>query len=121
MATTQEDFITPMVSEFNLRIADIEEKQRLLRDRMMLVGKNIVELREQASKDITDLKVRLDDIEKNIEKLIAGFLRIGEELEKKARKSELEIIERQLKMFQPLNFIREEDLDKILKGKKKDN
>lgn len=117
MAAIQEDFITPMVSEFNLRIADIEEKQRLLRDRIMLMGKNIVELREQSSIDISNIKASLDGIEKNIEKLKGGFLRLSEEMEKKARKSELEILERQMKMFQPLNFIREGDLDKSIKDK----
>jgi len=119
MVATQEDFITPLVSEFNSRIADIEEKQRLLKDRMILVGKNIVELREQSSKDIVEIKVRLDEIERTLEKLTNNFLRIGEEIEKKARKSELEIIEKQLKMFQPLNFIRAEDLDKILNNRMK--
>ena len=119
MAAIQEDFITPLVSEFNSRIADIEEKQRLLKDRMILIGKNIVELREQTSKDIVELKVRLDNIERTLEKLKNGFLRMGEEMEKKARKSELEIIEKQLKMFQPLNFIRVEDLDKIIDKKLK--
>ena len=119
MATTQEDFITPMVSEFNSRIADIEEKQRLLKDRMILMGKNIVELRERTSNDIIEIKVRLDEIERTTEKLKNGILRMGEEMDKKARKSELEIIEKQSKIFQPLNFIRVEDLDRILKEREK--
>jgi len=78
MATTQEDFITPIISEFNSRIADIEEKQRLLKDRITLIGKNIVELREQTSKDIVEIKIKLEEIEKTIEKLKDGFLRMSE-------------------------------------------
>ena len=120
MATTREDFITPLISEFNLRIADIEEKQRLLKDRITLIGKNIVELREQTSKDIVEIKIKLEEIEKTIEKLKDGFLRMSEEMEKKARKSEIEILEKQFKMFQPLNFIRAEDLNKIIDEKLKE-
>jgi hypothetical protein len=120
MVATQEDFTNPITSEFNLRIADMEEKQRLLRDRLMLIGKNIVELREQASKETTELKTRLSEIELNLNKLRAGFLRMGDELEKKARKSEVQIIEKQLKMFQPLNFIRDGNIDKMSEIKKRD-
>jgi len=120
MATTQEDFITPIISEFNSRIADIEEKQRLLKDRITLIGKNIVELREQTAKDIAEIKIKKEEIEKTIEKLKDGFLRMSEEMEKKARKSEIEILEKQFKMFQPLNFIRAEDLNKIIDEKLKE-
>ncbi|MEM3405552.1 MAG: hypothetical protein QW117_01095 [Candidatus Pacearchaeota archaeon] len=96
------NFITSIISDFNLRISDIEEKQRLLRDRIILVGKNIIELREEQSKEMTEIKLRLEEIEKSVEKIKSALLTLSNELEKKARKSELEIIKKQIKMFEPL-------------------
>lgn len=95
-------FITSIISDFNLRISDIEEKQRLLRDRIILVSKNIIELREEQSKEMAEIKLRLEEIEKSVEKIKSALLTLSNELEKKARKSELEIIKKQIKMFEPL-------------------
>lgn len=36
-----------------------------------------------------------------------AIIRISEELEKKARKSELDLIAKQMKMFQPLEYLKE--------------
>lgn len=110
----QQDIMIPAISEMNSRIADMEEKQRLLKDKMLLIGENLVDIREQINIDLTEIKIKQGELGQDIEKLKNGFLRIGDELEKKARKSELSIIEKQLKMFEPLNFARIEDVEMMI-------
>lgn len=116
----EQDYFVSALSELNSRIADIEEKQRLIKDRMLLVGKNLVDMRENINKDLTEIKLRLEGLEQNTEKLKQAFLRIGDELEKKARKSELEILEKQMKMFEPLKLARLEDVERIVENKLKE-
>lgn len=103
--------------ELSSNIADLEEKNRLMRERVLLIGKNLVESREKNSKDITDLKIAVSEIKEDISKIKAFLLRVSEELEKRARKSEVELLAKQAKMFSPLELVRMEDLKKII-GKK---
>ena len=53
MPNGEQDFITPLLSEFNTKLRDIEEKQRLLKERVLLIGQNLVESKETIETQIT--------------------------------------------------------------------
>ncbi len=99
--TEQQDFTLSLLSELNTKLRDTEEKHRLLKERVLLIGQNLVEARENTSKEISELKANIEEMKKEISKIKSSFLRFSEELDKKARKSELEILSKQMKMFQP--------------------
>ncbi len=103
--------------ESNVRIRDIEEKTRLLKDRVLLIGNNLVETREKYNKDISSLKSDLELLKKDIKKIKDNMQRIYEETESFARKDDLAILERQFKMFEPLKLARTEDAKKMLNTK----
>jgi len=88
--------------DINVRVRDLEERQRLIRDKLGLISKNFVELKEEYEKEVTGLRTDLEEIKRRIEKLEDLFSRLSEELEGKAKRSDVEIIAKQLKMFQPL-------------------
>ena len=88
-------------SESNTRISDLEERQRLLKERVLLIGQNLIEARESLETDLLQLKDSVEDIKKDIKKMKSLLLRVSDELEKKARKSELELVQKQMKMFDP--------------------
>lgn len=81
------------------RLKDIEEKQRLLRDRILLVGKNLVEDRESMLQEIQEIKKLLSKVrEENIK--IQDFLKkVADQLSESARKEELMMLQRQLDLF----------------------
>jgi Rad3-related DNA helicase len=81
------------------RLKDIEEKQRLLRDRILLVGKNMVEERESMLKEIQEIKKLLSKtVEENIK--IQDFLKkVADQLSESARKEELMMLQRQIELF----------------------
>jgi hypothetical protein len=91
--------ITPDV---NVRVRDLEERQRLIRDKLGLISKNFVVLKEEYEKEVSDLRIKIEELKKKVERLVDNFLRLSEEMEGKAKKSDIEIIAKQLKMFQPL-------------------
>ena len=115
MPETETDFNVAIFAEFNTRIRDIEEKVRLLKERVLLIGQNIIEIREAAEKEITELKLLTQELKIDVEKIKSAIIRIEEELDKKARKSELEILQKQAKIFQPLEFVRREELKELIK------
>ena len=52
----QEGFYDRFFSEVNTRLRDLEEKQRLLRDKMLLVTKGLIGEREKTFNEIQELK-----------------------------------------------------------------
>lgn len=114
MPEQQQDYVTPLLAEFNTKIRDLEEKQRLLKERVLLIGNNLVEMREEINKGITDLKISSEQAKQDILKTRETLQRISEELENFARKSEIEMLKKQAKMFQPLNLAKLEDVKNMI-------
>jgi len=111
----EEDYASQMMlSEFNTKLRDLEEKQRLLKERVLIIGQNLIETRDELRAELNGLKQEVSAMKQEQEKVKNAMLRLSEELEKKARKSELEILERQFQMFSPLEFARVEDVKNML-------
>ena len=88
-------------SDFNTRLRDIEEKQRLLKDRILLIGQNLIEEREKNFNELQELKkitIQLKDENIRIRELVH---RISEQVSEFARKEELMILQRQLDIIKP--------------------
>ena len=98
----QESPINSLLSDFNTKIRDLEERQRLIKDRVLLIGENLVDTKETSIQEISSLKVKTEHIEKEIERIKDTLSSLIEEIQGLARKSEVEILQRQFKMFQPL-------------------
>jgi len=91
-------------NESNLRIRDLEEKQRILKDRLLLIGKNLIETKEDINQKILDIKKDIQILKQNMDRMLAFLETVSSELSKFARKEDLEILSKQAKMFQPLNL-----------------
>lgn len=86
-------------TDLNTRILDIEEKQRILKDRILLIGKSLLEERENSFKELQDMKTRLIKIEEENSRMKSFIQRIAEQLSTLARKEDLEILQRQFDLF----------------------
>ena len=110
MATQESyDYGSALATEYNTKINDLEERQRILKERVILIGQNLIELREDLGKEVLDLKLGFEDMKKNLIKVKDAILRLGEDLEKRARKSEVDLLVKQAKMFSPLDFVRKKE------------
>ena len=106
----EEDYSNISANETGYQIKDIEEKQKILKDRMLLIGQNLIELKEITSEKILELKKEIEELKRTNEKTKAFIENISREFSRLARKDELEIIAKQLKMFQPLQYIKEQKI-----------
>lgn len=86
-------------ADVNTRLRDLEEKQRLLSERVMLTGKTLVEEREKNFQDIQSIKKILFQLKEETEKMKEFLQRVSEQLSSLARKEELLILERQFDLF----------------------
>ena len=113
--TQSSDPISALMNEFNTRLNEFEEKQRLIKDRSILIGENLISTKEELAKQTSEVNIQLKQIKYDLESIKKLVTRIIEETEEFARKSELEILQRQAKIFQPLEFARIEDIKEIVR------
>lgn len=91
-------------SEFGTRIMDIEEKQRILKERLLLIGKNLIESKETMSKELAELKVKYEELNMNSLKMRETILRVLSQLENLAKTSDLELVAKQVRMLNPIGI-----------------
>lgn len=114
MAEQTQDPVGALLAEFGTRLNEVEEKQRLIKDRMLLIGENLVSTKEEYEKQISEFKKQLNQLNLDVKTIKQLNKRIIGELENFARKTEIEMLERQFRMFQPLQFTRVQEFE-ILK------
>lgn len=93
--------------ETNLKLRDLEEKQRVLKNRVLLIGQNLIDIKEKTNETILGIKKDLEKIKENSERMKSFIENISREFPKFARKDDLEILAKQAKMFQPLEYLKE--------------
>jgi len=113
--TFQQDPMAGFFAEIGTRLNEIEEKQRLLKDRVLLIGENLISTKEEIEKQNLEFKKQIKQMDFELKSLKQLNKRIVEEMDNLARKTELEILERQFKMFQPLELARIKDIKDIIK------
>ena len=125
MATNpQPNFDESLFSDINVKLRDIEEKQNIIKDRVLLICENLVSEKEETNQEISEIKASINNLNEDIRKIKSTLQLIIENSNNFARKSELEMLERQFEMFSPLEAVRISDLkslvQKEIKANKKD-
>lgn len=88
--------------DINTRIKDLEEKQRLLRDRMLLLGEGFVKQREKNFNELQEMKKEVEKLKEESKRLKEIIIRLSEQIEKKARIEDLMILQRQFDLFRKI-------------------
>lgn len=88
-----------VLQEIGMRLHDIEERQRLLKDRILLIGKTVIEEREKRSASLLTLQKDLLALTEDNTRLKDLVQRMAEQLNQTARKEELSMLQRQFALF----------------------
>ena len=119
MAETQVqgDQIQFLLADFNTRLRDIDERNRLIRERVLLLGKNLISSRQELEDELKELKRENQEIKKDLTIIKRVSNNLLSEFNKFVKWEEIIIIERMLKDFQPLEFMRKKDVEELIKNK----
>ena len=104
-----------LLSDFNTRLRDISERNRLIRERVLLLGKNLISSRQSTEDEIKEIKKENLEIKKTLDKLTKVSNSLLSEFNKFVKREEIILIERMLKDFQPLEFMRKKDVEEMIK------
>ncbi len=86
----------------NSALTDLDDKQRTLKNQMILIGKNLIETREKTKQEVLTLKKDVELLKQEVNRMVSFLETLSGELSKFARKEDLEILTKQARMFQPL-------------------
>jgi archaellum component FlaC len=121
----QEKYPNPnesLISDISVKLRDIEEKQNIIKDRVLLIGENLISEKEEVEKTVDEIKSDIARLEDETKKIRMAVERVIDDLNNFVRRNEFSILQRQFKMFEPLELARisdvEEMIDKALKNKK---
>ena len=107
--------INSLLSEFETRLNEVEEKQRIVRDRVLLIGENLVLTKQEVDEKNFEMTKNINEIKLEIKNLKQLVYRIINEIPNLARKSEFEILENQSKIFQPLELMTKKEVENMIK------
>jgi len=111
-----------LLSDLNTRIRDAEERNRITKERTLLIGKNLVDSKSEIFEELKTIKQELAKQGRDIAETKKMANNMIFETSKYIKRDEIMLIERMLKDFQPLEFVRMIDLERELDerlGKKK--
>jgi predicted nucleic acid-binding Zn-ribbon protein len=106
-----------LLSDLNTRIRDTEERNKITKDRALVLGKNLIETRNELTTELQELKTHTNKLDTEIQKLKKVSQALILETGKYVKREEIILVERMLKDFQPLQFARMTDIDKIIEEK----
>lgn len=104
-----------LLSDFNTRLRDIDERNRLIRERVLLLGKNLISSRQDIEDELKEIKKDNLEIKKDLEKIKKISNALLTEFNKFVKREEIILVERMLKDFQPLEFMRKKDIEELIK------
>ena len=105
------------MADFNTRLRDIDERNRLIRERVLLLGKNFISSRQDLDEELSTIKKDNSEIKKDLEKIKKISNSLLTEFNKFVKREELTIVERMLKDFEPLEFMRRKDVEELIEEK----
>lgn len=96
----EEGYQAPQESlDVSVRLRDLEEKNRLLRDRVLLLGQTVVEERDKSFKEVQDMKGIVIKLREEVNRLKELMQRMAEQISQTARKEELMMLQRQFDLL----------------------
>jgi len=117
MESTQENTNTT-INDLNTRVRILEGKYNITRERMFSVNQNTIDHYKKITSDITLINDDLKDLKENIDLLKKTIKSLIKELNLFARKDQVKILEKYINLWNPLNFITEEEVLELIEKNK---
>ena len=100
------------------RVRILESRYSLMRDRLFLINQNMLTEYKKLGRDINFLSTEVKDIKQDINETKNLLRKIIDELQNFAKKDDLKVVQKYLDIINPMNFMTEEDVKKLVRGEK---
>ena len=100
------------------RVRVLESRYSLMRDRLFLINQNMISEYKKLNKDIKFLSDEVKDVKQDLTEIKSLMRNFINELQGFAKKDDLKVVQKYLEIINPVNFMTEEDVKKIIRGEK---
>jgi archaellum component FlaC len=111
--------ISAVFAEFSTKMKSLEERHEMLKERVLLISQSFLRTEERTSKELAlmreefrEARMDLDRIKENVQTVIRDSADF-------ARREELGVLEKYMKLWEPLQFMKENDVKKMINEKLK--
>lgn len=109
--------IAALLNDFSTKIRDLEERHNLLKEKVLLLGQSFLKDGDRVNKELALMKSDIRDVKTEMERIKDGIQHIMAETADFARKEELALVEKYMKIWEPLKFVKEDDVERIVEEK----
>ena len=81
------------------QIRDLEEKHKILKDRILLIGQNLIDLKEKMEQKMIDTKKETEELKQKIDRMTSFMETVSTEFSKFAKKDDVEILSKQIQLL----------------------
>lgn len=103
-----------LLTDLSTRIKDVEERNSSLRERIILLSQNTINLKEGIEERMGEIEKKQNLINMDMKKIKSMLDNVLSEINNFTRKEEIILVERMLKDFQPLEFVRKKDVEEMI-------
>ena len=111
--------ISGLFAEFNTKIRSIEERQEMLKERLLLLSQSFLRNEERMSKEFALLRESFKEMRLDLDRFKENLQTVITDSSDFARREELLVLEKYMKIWEPLNFMKENDVKKMINDKLK--
>ncbi len=103
-----------VVIELTNRLRVLESKNSLLNERLLVVNQNMIKEYKKLLKDIRSIETEIREVKNDMQNLKKILKHLTDEAADFAKKEEIKILEKYIKLWNPLNFVTETDVQNIV-------
>ncbi len=115
MAIQEQTDLSSIISDIMARIRVLESKYSLFGERVLIINKNMINQYQKLTQEVKVVNQDIQTIKGDIENIKEILKKTVSEMENFARKENLMVLEKYINFWNPLNFVTQEELKKILK------
>ncbi|MFH1210004.1 MAG: hypothetical protein V1663_04415 [archaeon] len=101
------------------RVRILESKYNTMRERLLLINQNMIDEYKKVSEELKEVNQDMKDLKKELFEVREALNKIVYELQFFARKDNLKVLEKYINMWNPLHFVTEEEVLKLIKEEKR--
>ncbi len=115
----QQEFQPNIVMDIGARIRVLENKYSTVNEHLLVINQNMIEEYKKLIEEIKAVNVEIKEIKESVFNLKDTAKKMVQEMGIFARKDELKVLEKYINLWNPIEFVTETDLNKILEEKLK--
>ena len=102
------------INELANRLRILESKQSLLSEKLLVMNQNMIEEYKKVIKETKALDTEIKDMKKDLANVKNIVRHLTEETGKFAKQSDLKVLEKYIKLWNPMNFVSEKQVQEMI-------